>query len=43
LNNGLIQKQRHVRFYSCLLLKDLLSDYPVDKIAEFYSMSHGEI
>ena len=43
MNEALIQRQRHVRFYTTLLLKDLLSDAPIDKVAEFYSLTFGEI
>ena len=32
-----------MRFYTTLLLKDLLSDAPVDKICQFYSLTLGEI
>ena len=32
-----------MRFYTTLLLKDLLSDAPIDKVAEFYELTIGEI
>ena len=43
MNSSLIARQRHVRFYTTLILKDLLNDTPVDKVAEFYQLSAGEI
>ena len=42
-NKELIKKQRHIRFYTTLLLKDLLDDTPVEKVAEFYNLTLGEI
>ena len=43
MNSSLIARQRHVRFYTTLILKDLLNDAPIDKVAEFYQLSIGEI
>lgn len=43
MNSQLIDRQRHVRFYTTLLLKDLLSDAPLDQVAEFYQLTLGEI
>lgn len=43
LNAELIKRQRHIRFYTTFLLKDLLSDPPLDKVCEYYSMSLGDI
>ena len=43
LNKDLIVRQRHVRFYTTLILKDLLNDSPVDLVCKFYGLSMGEI
>ena len=36
MNQTMIERQRHIRFYTTLLLKDLLSDRPIEQVAEFY-------
>lgn len=43
VNKELIVKMRHQRFYSTLLLKDMLNDYSKDEIQEFYKISNGDI
>ncbi len=43
VNKELIIKMRHQRFYSTLLLKDLLNDYSKDEIQEFYKINGGDI
>ena len=43
LNHDLIVKQRHVRFFTTLLLKDLLQDQPIEKVSQFYGLTVGEI
>ena len=43
LNHDLIVKQRHVRFFTTLLLKDLLQDQPIERVAQFYGLTVGEI
>ena len=43
MNRSLIERQRHIRFYTTLLLKDLLSDAPVESVAQFYDLTVGEI
>ena len=43
LNRDLIVKQRHIRFFTTLLLKDLLQDIPIDRVSQFYGLTVGEI
>ena len=30
--------RRHVRFFSMIVLKDLIMDIPVDKISQYYNI-----
>ena len=43
LNEDLIRRSRHVRFYTTLLLKDLLNDAPLEAVSNYYGLSLGEI
>ena len=44
MNASLITKQRHIRFYTTILLRDILSDmHPLEDIAKYYNLSLGEI
>jgi DNA polymerase theta len=43
MNKELIIRQRHIRFYTTLILKDLLHDHPLDQIANFYGLTVGEL
>jgi len=38
MNKNLIIKLRHVRFYTTMLLKDMLMDAPLDKLSDFYGI-----
>ena len=42
-NEREIEDLRYVRFYSCLILKDLLMDNPVEDVSEFYNIPIGLI
>jgi len=39
----MIVKLRHVRFYTTLLLKDMLMDQPLEVISEFYGIGINEL
>lgn len=43
VNKELIIKMRHIRFYSTLLLKDMLNDFKMEEIANFYGLSCGDL
>ncbi|CDW80348.1 dna polymerase theta-like [Stylonychia lemnae] len=43
VNKELITKMRHVRFYTTLLLKDLLSDEKQEDVQQFYKITQGEL
>ena len=43
INQSLIVKLRHVRFFTTLLLKDMLMDQPLESISEFYGIGLNEL
>ena len=43
VNKRLIQDLKHVRFYLTLILKDLIKENNVDKIAKKYGVTKGAI
>ena len=42
-NENLITRLRYIRFYTTLLLKDMLMDFPLEKISEFYGVPVGTL
>eukprot|EP00347_Sterkiella_histriomuscorum_P009671 403340318 len=43
VNKELIIRMRHARFYSTILLKDLLNDYKNEEVMSFYRITSGDI